>query len=209
MAPVASAPGWPATLRDGAVEVRPLLLTDASAWRRVRTASADWLLPWEATAPGRRAPRRPSTLAYAATWWRLRRQAAAGTALPFTVTYDGALAGQVTVGGITRGPAASAYVGYWVDAALAGRGIIPTALALVVDHCFGPVRLDRIEANIRPENVASRRVVDKLGFALTGTRQRFLYIDGDWRDHLCYVVTRDDVPEGMVARWHARRDQPA
>jgi len=203
------APGWPATLRDGPVEVRPLALTDAVAWRRIRTESADWLVPWEATAPGRPAPRRPSLLAFGATWWRLRRQAAGGAALPFTVTYDGELAGQVTVGGVSRSGAGSAYVGYWVDAALAGRGIIPTALALVVDHCFGPVGLNRLEANIRPENVASRRVVDKLGFALAGTRQRFLYIDGDWRDHLCYVVAREEVPEGMVARWHARRDQPA
>jgi ribosomal-protein-alanine N-acetyltransferase len=197
-------------LRDGAVEVRPLRLTDAPTWRRVRTASAGWLIPWEATAPGRWAPRSPSLGAFAATWWRLRRQAAAGEALPFTVLHHGELAGQVTVGGITRREAArSAYVGYWVDEARAGRGIIPTALALVIDHCFEAVGLDRIEANIRPENTASRRVVDKLGFTLTGTRQRFLYIDGEWRDHLCYVVARDDVPEGMVARWHARRDQPA
>ena len=65
-------------------------------------------------------------------------------------------AGQLTVGNVVRGAFNSAYVGYWVDEAVAGRGVMPTALALVVDHCFGPARLHRIEANIRPENVASQ-----------------------------------------------------
>ena len=207
--PAGSTPGWPATLRDGAVEVRPLRLGDARAWCRARTASAAWLIPWEATAPGRQVAERPSLLSFVVSWWRLRRQAAAGSALPFAVLHDGVLAGQVTVGGIVRGGQGTAYVGYWVTEAKAGRGIIPTALALVVDHCFGPVRLDRLEANIRPENTRSRRVVDKLGFVASGTRPRFLYIDGDWRDHICYVIRPEDVPEGMLTRWHARQARPA
>ncbi|MFL6139592.1 MAG: GNAT family N-acetyltransferase [Frankiaceae bacterium] len=199
------APGWPATLRDGPVEVRPLRLADARDWRRIRAASAGWLIPWEATAPGRRAPQRPSLWSYASTWSRLRRQADRGWTLPFAVVHEGAFAGQVTVGGITRIGPPSAYVGYWIDRELAGRGIIPTALAMVVDHCFAEVGLERIEANVRPENVASRRVVEKLGFALRGTRTRFLYIDGEWRDHLCYVIAPGDVPEGLLARWKASR----
>ena len=36
--------------------------------------------------------------------------------------------------------------------AVAGRGVIPTAVALAVDHCFFTVGLHRIEVNIRPEN---------------------------------------------------------
>jgi ribosomal-protein-alanine N-acetyltransferase len=175
----------------------------------VRTASASWLIPWEATAPGERAPERPSLAAYAATWWRLRRQARLGRALPFAVISDGEFVGQVTVGGITRHGTPGAYVGYWIARPHAGRGIIPTALALVVDHCFGAVGLERIEANVRPENDASRRVVEKLGFTEWGVRRRFLYIDGAWRDHVCFVVTREDVPEGMAARWRVRRGLPA
>jgi [ribosomal protein S5]-alanine N-acetyltransferase len=209
MAPVRDAggraPGWPATMRDGPIEVRPLRLADAAEWRRVRAACADWLIPWEATPPGRTAPERPSMWSYVSTWLRLRRQAARGWTLPFAVLHDGAFAGQVTVGGITRVGRPTAYVGYWIDRELAGRGIIPTALAMVVDHCFAEVGLERIEANVRPENAASRRVVEKLGFALRGTRSRFLYIDGDWRDHLCYAITPDDAPEGLLARWQASR----
>ena len=90
--------------------------------------------------------------------------------LPFVVTYDDRLVGQVTVGGITWGSLCSAHVGYWVDQRVAGRGVMPTAVALVTDHCFGTVGLHRMEVNIRPENGPSRRVVEKLGFREEGLR---------------------------------------
>ncbi len=127
----------------------------------------------------------------------------AGTAFPFALTYDGRFVGQVTVGSIVRGSAGTAYVGYWIEARYAGFGIMPTALALVVDHCFGPAGLHRIEANIRPENVASRRVVEKLGFREEGMRLRYLHVDGAWQDHVSYAITKEDVPFGLLARWRA------
>jgi ribosomal-protein-alanine N-acetyltransferase len=123
--------------------------------------------------------------------------------LPFVVTYDDRLVGQVTVGGITWGSLASAHVGYWVDQRIAGRGVMPTAVALVADHCFGTVGLHRIEVNIRPENAASLRVVEKLGFREEGTREAFLHIAGAWRDHRSFALTADEVPEGLLARWRA------
>ncbi|MDX6495318.1 MAG: [ribosomal protein S5]-alanine N-acetyltransferase, partial [Gaiellales bacterium] len=122
-------------------------------------------------------------------------------ALPFAVTLNGRLAGQLTVGNVVRGAFNNAYVGYWVDSVVAGQGVMPAALALAVDHCFGVVGLHRVEANVRPENAASRRVVEKLGFRQEGLHPRYLAIDGAYRDHIGYAVTREDVPEGMVQRW--------
>jgi ribosomal-protein-alanine N-acetyltransferase len=74
---------------------------------------------------------------------------------------------------------------------------------MAVDHCFFVVGLHRIEASIRPENQASRRVVEKLGFREEGLRRRYLHIDGAWRDHLCYALTVEDVPGGLLARWRS------
>ncbi len=71
--------------------------------------------------------------------------------------------------------------------------MIPTALAMAMDHCFTTVGLHRIEATIRPENRASRRVVEKLGFHEEGIRRRCLHVDGAWRDHICYALTAEDV----------------
>jgi ribosomal-protein-alanine N-acetyltransferase len=133
----------------------------------------------------------------------LRRQARAGSALPFAVELDRRFVGQVTVSTIIRGSLQSASVGYWIDERFAGRGIIPVAVALVVDHCFHDVGLHRIELNVRPENTRSRRVAEKLGFRDEGVRSQYLHIDRAWRDHVCYAMTVEDVPRGVLRAYLA------
>lgn len=201
--------GWPATLREGRVGVRPLRLRDAQAWSESRIANEQWLAPWEGRQPSLPPAgweERHSPAVFAAMLRVLRRESRQGRCLPFAVTYDGDLVGQVTVANVVRGAFQSASVGYWVDGRLAGNGIGPTALVLVVDHCFTEVGLHRIEANVRPENGPSRRVVEKLGFREEGLHPRFLFIDGAWRDHLCFAVTVEDVPEGLLRRWRSREN---
>jgi ribosomal-protein-alanine N-acetyltransferase len=196
--------GWPATLRDGPVELRPFRMRDAAAWSEVRLANEAWLAPWEPSGAGSWAERYAVT-AFAPMLRQLRRQARDGTTLPFAVTYDGRFVGQVTAGNVWRGSLNSCFLGYWVDGRYAGRGIAPTAVALAADHCFGAARLHRVEANVRPENAASRRVVEKLGFREEGVRERYLLIDGAYRDHVCYALTIEEAPGGVLRRWHARR----
>ena len=135
----------------------------------------------------------------------LRSEARAGRVLPFVVTYEGRLAGQLTLGGITYGSLRAAHMGYWVDRAVAGRGVIPTAAALAADHAFDVLRLHRLEIAMRPENGASQRVAEKLGFRFEGIRPSFLHIDGDWRDHRVYALHSTELPDGVLARWRAQR----
>lgn len=204
--------GWPLALHDGKVGLRPFRLRDSGAWTEVRIRNEAWLSPWEGRSeqqPEATWAERHSSPVFSAMLRTARREAKAGRSLPCAVTYEGRLVGQVTAGNVVRGAFDSTAVGYWVDEAVAGRGVLPTALALLVDHCFGVVGLHRVEANIRPENLASRRVVEKLGFREEGLHRRYLFIDGAWRDHLSYAVTREEVPEGMLRRWHARRPGPA
>lgn len=192
--------GWPVTLAEGAVMLRPLRLRDARVWRSVRQENADWLARWEATSPELGSV--PPT--YAAMVRSMHREARAGRMLPFAVDYQGRLAGQITVGGITWGSLRSAHIGYWVDSRVAGRGIAPTAVAMVVDHGFFVLGLHRMEVNIRPENAASLRVVAKLGLREEGLRRRYLHIDGRWCDHRSFAVTAEEVPGGLLARWRDR-----
>ena len=191
--------GWPAALTEGSVGLRPLRQRDSREWRSVRARNAEWLRPWEATSPE---PVLDAPPTYAAMVRRLRTEAREGRTMPFVLTFGGALVGQLTVGGVAWGSLRSAHIGYWIDKRVAGRGIMPTAVAMATDHCFA-IGLHRIEINIRPENLASRRVVDKLGFRSEGLRPRYLHIDGDWRDHLSFALTADEVPGGLVARWMA------
>ena len=199
--------GWPVTLTepallDAPVCLRPVNAKDAAAWRDTRVRNSSWLQRWEPTNP--ETPLYRSSLGpYVAMARTMRREARQGLTLPWVVSYGGQFAGQLTVGSIVWGSARSAQVGYWIDEACAGRSVIPTALAMAIDHCFFVVGLHRIEATIRPENQASRRVVEKLGFREEGIRSRSLHIDGSWRDHLCYALTVEDVQSGLMARWRS------
>jgi [ribosomal protein S5]-alanine N-acetyltransferase len=197
--------GWPVTLTepdllDLPVSLRPVRVKDAAAWRDTRVRNAAWLRPWEPTNP--ETPLYRSSLGpYVSMARTMRREARQGLTVPWVVTFGGRFVGQLTVGSIVWGSARSAQVGYWIDEECAGRGITPTALAMAMDHCFFVVGLHRVEATIRPENHASRRVVEKLGFREEGLRRRSLHIDGAWRDHLCYAMTAEDAAGGLMPRW--------
>jgi ribosomal-protein-alanine N-acetyltransferase len=204
MVSVGGQPGWPAVLTDGPVLLRPYRRRDAAAWSAVRCANQAWLAPWEPTAAGPWAELNSPT-AYRLFYRDLKRAARDGTAMPFAIVHDGRYAGHIGLGNISRRAFGSAYAGYWVDQTVAGRGIMPTAVALVIDHAFGPGGLHRIEVNVRPENRASRRVVEKLGFREEAYHPRYMFIDGAWRDHIGYALTSEDVAAegGLLARWHA------
>lgn len=192
---------WPVTLVDGDVSLRPLRQSDARRWREVRRRNVEWLRPWEATLPPEGERDGDTVPTFAMMVRRLRREAREGRTMPWAITYRGDLVGQVTVGGIAWGSLRAAYIGYWIDSAVAGRGIMPTAVAMACDHCFDSLRLHRIEVNIRPENAASLRVVEKLGLRREGEREAYLHIDGDWRDHVTYVVYAGDFPDGALAAY--------
>ena len=193
--------GWPVTLAYDQIVVRPLRGRDAAAWVDLRQRNEEWLTPWEGAPeaqPWASWADRHSPAVFAAMLRSLRRETRAGRLLAFGITFEGRLVGQVSVSAIVRGAFDGATVGYWVDGAVAGRGIMPVALALVLDHCFGAVGLHRIEANVRPENIASSRVLDKLAFRREGLHRGYLHIDGAWRDHASFALIRGDLPHGVL-----------
>jgi len=187
------------------VELHPLRRRDAHDWSRLRQANESWLSPWEPTSavpwPARHTP-----TAYSAMRRAVARRARLGTSVPFAIRVEGRLAGQVTIDNIVRGALRSGYLGYWIDRRIAGRGMASLAVALVCDHAFGDVGLHRVQADIRPENLPSQRLVDRLGFRQEGLLRRYLDIDGDWRDHLGYALLAEDLPGGVLARWRERAD---
>ena len=189
--------GWPERLTQGDVTLRPLSPRDAKAWRQIRSRNADWLGPWDATRPPGADSRAKSFTELAR---QLARMARAGQTMPFALEVRGEFAGQVTVNNIVRGSAQFASVGYWLDRRYAGRGIMPLAVAMVIDHCFWTAGLHRIEICIRPENSNSLRVVEKLGIKEIGYAPRFLHIDGEWRDHRIFAITVVECPGGLVVR---------
>jgi len=194
---------WQAKLFEGEVGLRPIRQRDAKVWREVRLRNMAWLQQWEATVPeeGLLAGEVPATFGVMVR--TLHRQARLRKVVPWVVTYNGELVGQVTIGGIAFGSMRSAYIGYWIDEKVAGRGIMPTAVAMALDYCFEELELHRVEIHIRPENLASRRVVEKLDIPEEGLRRSYLHIDDAWRDHICYAVVAGERPQGFLASWRA------
>ena len=176
---------------------------DAGEWCRVRLANEAWLTPWE---PSSSVPwaLRHTPAAYRAMHRAVARRARIGTSIPFLIRVDGRLAGQVTIDNVVRGALRAGYLGYWIDREVAGRGMASLAVALVCDHAFTQVGLHRLQADIRPENGPSQRLVERLGFQREGLLRRYLDIDGDWRDHLAYALLAEDLPGTVLSRWQER-----
>ena len=208
--------GWPAILTEpdlleSPLRLEPLRFSDARVWRQMRAANASWLSPWDATnpeaSPTQSRIQRYADMARQTPIWpyvsisRDLRDPRRGVAFRWGIRYGGQLAGQVSVWHVTWGPTRMGEVAYWIDEKFAGRAITPTAVAMAVDHCILAMRLHRLVASIRPENAASRRVVEKLGFRNEGLRVREVHIDGAWRDHICYAITAEEAPAGLLPGW--------
>ncbi|WP_062311055.1 GNAT family N-acetyltransferase [Demequina rhizosphaerae] len=172
--------------------LRPLRPRDEDEWMTLRADNRDWLRPWEATVPPEG---ETPDMTFRAFVREERRQRRRLEALPLAIEVDGALAGRVVIAGIQWGAQRSGSLGYWVARSLAGHDIVPRAAAMLTEHAFR-VGLHRVEIAIRPENAASLRVAEKLGFTEEGRRRSYLYIDGGWRDHAIFARTQDDPRTG-------------
>lgn len=183
-------------LTHESVTVRLLRTRDAKQLERLILGNREWLRPWEATNPFG-----PNSFDVKAMVKGLVRQIDDQSGLPFLIEVDGQVAGQLNVANILYGSVSSAVIGYWVVPEVAGRGVTPTAVALVTDYLFGALGLHRAEIDIRPENVASLRVVEKLGFRYEGLKRNYIHINGAWRDHFVFALTSDEVAGGLLNRW--------
>lgn len=195
---------WPVVLRGPTpqgeeIVLDPLRRRDKAAWTQVRARNRAWLGPWEATSPDDE----PQVVTFAGLVRHYNREARSGRMRPFTIRLHDEIVGQLVLFGVSWGSLQSVAAGYWVDQAVAGRGVAPTALALAGDHALGVMGLHRIEVNIRPENANSLAVVRKLGFRDEGQRVAYLHIDGKWRDHRTFALTTEDLAGGtLLERLH-------
>ena len=105
---------------------------------------------------------------------------------PYTVI------GKINFTEITRGFFQACYLGYGIDHAMTSRGYMTSALKLSIEYMFNEKNIHRIMANYLPDNTASARVLEKLGFIIEGTAKKYLMINGIWRDHVLTSLTNDN-----------------
>lgn len=99
------------------------------------------------------------------------------------------LIGNIGLSAIVRGAFQNAMLGYAIDAQFQGQGLMQEGLSAVIAYAFSPeINLHRIQANVRPENIRSLRVLQQLGFEREGFAPAYLFIDGEWRDHVMHAL---------------------
>lgn len=178
------------------VSVRIVRVSDAKKLTQLVLGNREWLRPWEATNP-----QGPNSFDIKAQIRGLLRQMRSQQGLPFVIQYRDEVVGQINVSNIIYGSVAGANLGYWISPEIAGNSVTPTAVALISDHLFTNAGLHRVEIDIRPENKSSLRVVEKLGFRYEGLKERFIHINGDWRDHFVFALTAEEVIGGILNRF--------
>ena len=192
-------PGW-------RVRLATLVEGDYEAWLAVRTRCRSWLVPWEPRSKG--APHAPEDAAsFSARCGMRERERQMGSGFGFGIFYDTRFCGEITLSSIQRGPFQNGSIGYWIDEEMAGSGLIPEAVVVVLQFAFETLRLHRVEVAIIPRNGPSRRVVEKLGLRNEGVALGYLEINGEWEDHVRYAMTAEEwVVRGpeMRATWLKR-----
>lgn len=118
------------------------------------------------------------------------------------VEFERELAGDVAVKLSDDGRIAT--IGYTLDRARQGRGLATDAVGGVVQRLFEQLGVHRVEASLDPRNIASARLVERLGFEFEGTAVSSEWADGEWLDADRYALTTD-----ARAAWHARPRQEA
>jgi len=170
------------------VTTRLIAHGDFSALTALAVSNREFLAPWSPAAPDHAFTEAGQAEIVADALARHEQ----GLMLPHVmVDSDGTVLGRINLNGITRGAAQSASVGYWVTQARNGRGVATRALRDIVRVAFADLGLHRIQGETLIGNVASQRVLAKVGFTPVGMAPKFLRIAGQWQDHLLFQVVND------------------
>lgn len=95
------------------------------------------------------------------------------------------------------GDRSRARIGYWIFPERQGEGLGRDAVTFLIDHHFRALPHPAISAFTRPDNDASRGLLESLGFDQEGRLRKDAFWDGEYLDTIVYGILRDE--------WVARR----
>lgn len=88
-----------------------------------------------------------------------------------------------------RGAAHYCVLGYGLAADREGHGLMREGLQAAIAHVFGALNMHRIMANYVPWNRRSGGLLRRLGFTVEGYARDYLFLDGQWCDHVLTSLT--------------------
>jgi ribosomal-protein-alanine N-acetyltransferase len=83
-------------------------------------------------------------------------------------------------------------IGYFIDPGFHQKGIATEAVSAILDFCFGELHLHRVQAFIQPDNTASRKLVEKLGFRGESLLRDNLRVGEAWCDEMLFALLETD-----------------
>ena len=107
--------------------------------------------------------------------------------------HPGKVVGMLGLNQIVRGAFQSCFLSYKIDHTLWNRGYGSEAIRYGAEWAFRCLGLHRVEANIMPRNLPSRRAAARAGFREEGVSRRYLKINGVWEDHVHMVLLADEI----------------
>jgi len=166
---------------------------DVPELRRALRANAAHLRPWSVATPPGADPASLATVSGSVLRYRREWKRAQGYVLLLTPREDEErIIGRISLGGVLRGAFQNAYLGYWIDAEMQGRGLMTEAVRATTGFAFGGAGLHRLQAAVMPRNAPSLRVLEKAGYRREGLAQRYLCIAGTWEDHVLLAMTAEE-----------------
>lgn len=106
----------------------------------------------------------------------------------FVILAEDLVVGIISLTAIERGVFQNGRFGYSIDKEHAGQGVMTAAINALVRYAFTELFLHRLEANIMPRNIRSKRVLEKCGFQKFGFSPKYLLINNTWEDHDNYMI---------------------
>lgn len=116
-----------------------------------------------------------------------------GTSIDLGIFKDEKLIGKIKLSNIVYGILRNAFVGYSIDKEHQGKGYMKEALNTVCSYAFEEMGLHRLEASTLMDNSRSQGVLKACGFNELGISEKYLYINGEWRDHKIFYKVNDDL----------------
>lgn len=121
------------------------------------------------------------------------RQFIDGTAIDLGIFKDDKLIGKIKLSNIVYGILRSAFVGYSIDKEYQGHGYMKEVLSEVCSYAFEEMGLHRLEASTLLGNSRSQSVLNACGFNELGINKKYLYINGEWRDHKIFYKVNENL----------------
>jgi ribosomal-protein-serine acetyltransferase len=183
----ASRPGQPLLCGIAGARLRELRDEDAHALHALLERNRPRLARWMRWA---RDQTEQDTLEFIR---QARSRAAADDGLERAIVLDGRIAGVVGFPAVDWANR-STEIGYWLDEAHEGRGLMTAAVRGMVEHAFAAWELKRVQIRIDVENLPSRAVAERLGFQYEGILRQAYWVGDRYSDDAVYSMLCDDWP---------------